>query len=91
MGDDRCRFGPRAKREMVARVVVGETARSIARSMRCSPTTVTTARDRWLQADESERRDGSWRALRRPVPTSGPWKLSAAEEQRILHARARTN
>ena len=47
MTDGRCRFGPRAKREMVARLLAGEKARAIARSMGCSPTTVTTARDRW--------------------------------------------
>ena len=42
MTDGGCRFGPRAKREMVA-CVAGEHARAIARSMGCSPTTVTTA------------------------------------------------
>ena len=91
MTDGRCRFGPRAKREMVARLLAGETARAIARSMGCSPTTVTTARDRWAQASEQQRLDRSWCAPRRPVPKSCPWALSAAEEQRILQARARTN
>src|SRR3954470_17289851 len=52
MLDGRCRFGPRAKREMVARVLAGEHARAVARSLGCSPTTVTTARDRWLAASE---------------------------------------
>ena len=33
MTDGRCRFGPRAKREMVARVLAGESARRVARSM----------------------------------------------------------
>jgi transposase InsO family protein len=76
---------------MVARLVAGETAREVARAMGCSPTTVTTARDRWLGASDAERADGSWCAPRRPVPRSCPWALSAAEEQRILDARARTN
>src|SRR4051794_33627983 len=91
MTDGRCRFGPRAKREMVARLAAGESARQVACSMRCSPSTVTTARDRWQQASEVERVSGAWCAPRRPVPRSCPWALSAVEEQRILDARARTN
>ena len=91
MTDGRCRFGPRAKREMVARVLAGETARQVARSMCCSPTTVTTAWVRWQQAPEGDRTSGVWCAPRRPVPRSCPWALSAVEEQRILDARARTN
>ena len=91
MTDGRCRFGPRAKREMVARLLAGEKARAVARAMGCSPTTVTTTRDRWLGATDAERADGSWCAPRRPVPRSCPWALSAAEERRILDARARTN
>src|SRR3954467_3335615 len=91
MTDGRCRFGPRAKREMVARVLAGEKARAIARAMGCSPTTVTTTRDRWLAAGEAERASGAWCAPRRPVPRSCPWALSDVEEQRILDARAKTN
>ena len=91
MTDGRCRFGPRAKREMVARLRGGETAREVARSMGCSPTTVTATRDRWRAASEAERASGAWCAPRRPVPRSCPWALSAAEEQLILDARARTN
>ena len=91
MTDGRCRFGPRAKREMVARLLAGEQARAIARSMGCSPTTVTTTRDRWIAASEAERASGAWCAPRRPVPRSCPWALSVEEEQRILDARARTN
>jgi transposase InsO family protein len=91
MTDGRCRFGPRAKREMVARVLAGEHARQVARSLGCSPTTVTTARDRWLAASETERADGSWCAPRRPVPRSCPWALSAEHEQAILDARAKSN
>lgn len=91
MTDGRCRFGPRAKREMVDRVLAGESAREVARSLRCSPSTVTSARDRWRQASAAERDSGAWCAPRRPVPGSCPWALSAVEEQRILAARARTN
>jgi transposase InsO family protein len=91
MTDGRCRFGPRAKREMVARLLAGETARQVARSMGCSPTTVTTTRDRWLAAGEAERASGAWCAPRRPVPGSCPWALSSEDEQAILRARRKTN
>src|SRR3954464_8878778 len=108
MTDGRCRFGPRAKREMVARPLPrgqgapappsrGRASRGaggrgrIARSMGCSPTTVTTTRDRWLEASEAERASGAWCTPRRPVPRSCPWALSDVEEQRILDARAKTN
>lgn len=91
MTDARCRFGPRAKREMVSRLLAGEKARAIARDMGCSPTTVTTARDRWLAASEHERSAGSWCWPRRPVPRSCPWRLSAEQERKILEARTKTN
>jgi transposase InsO family protein len=91
MTDGRCRFGPRAKREMVARLLAGEKARAIARSMGCSPTTVTTTRDRWLAASDSERASGAWCTPRKPVPRSCPWALSAEEQQAVLDARKKTN
>lgn len=59
MLDGSCRFGPRAKREMVARLLAGETARSIARDLGCSPSTVATARERWQAASEAERAEGA--------------------------------
>jgi transposase InsO family protein len=89
--DGRCRFGPRAKREMVARLLAGEKARAVARLMGCSPTTVTTTRDRWLAASEAERVSGVWCTPRRPVPRSCPWALSVEQERAILDARAKTN
>ena len=91
MTDGRCRFGPRAKREVVSRLLAGGKARAVAREMGCSPTTVTATRDRWLAASAAERDSGSWCAPRRLVPRSCPWALSAAEEQLILDARTKTN
>jgi transposase InsO family protein len=76
---------------MVERLLAGESARSVARSMRCSPSTVTTTRDRWRQASEAQRASGVWCAPRRPVPGSCPWALSDVDEQRIVDARLRTN
>src|SRR3954465_14331840 len=78
MTDGRCRFGPRAKREMGARLLAGETARQVARSMGCSPTTVTTTRARWLGATDTERADGSWCAPGR----AGPAVVSVEAERR---------
>ena len=91
MTDGRCRFGPRAKREMVARLLAGERARAIARSLGCSATTVCTTRDRWSAATEDERASGAWCAPARPVPRSCPWALSREQEQAILDAREKTN
>jgi transposase InsO family protein len=76
---------------MITRLLAGEKAREIARDMGCSPTTVTTARDRWLGAGEAERASGAWCAPRRPVPGSCPWALGPGQEQAILEARERTN
>jgi transposase InsO family protein len=76
---------------MIARWLAGEPARAIARSMGCSPTTVTSARDRWLAATDAQRADGSWCVPRRPVPRSCPWALTSEQEQAILDARAKSN
>ena len=91
MQDGRCRFGLAAKIEMVRRCESGESFRSIARSMACSPNTVRTAWARWQEADDAARDDRSCLAPRRPVPGSCPWALSAEDERRIVDARARTN
>ncbi len=91
MTDGRCRFGPRAKREMVARLLAGEKARAIARDMGCSPTTVCTTRDRWQAASDDERASGAWCAPRRPVLRSCRWALTSEEEQAILDAREKSN
>jgi transposase InsO family protein len=76
---------------MVSRLLAGEKARAVARSMGCSPTTVTMARDRWLAASEADRASGVWCAPRRPVPGSCPWRLDPESERKILEARRRTN
>jgi len=68
---------------MVERVLAGESARSVARAMRCSPSTVTTARDRWQQATDSGRASGAWCAPRRPVVVS----VGALRGRRAAHPR----
>jgi len=91
MTDRRCRFGLRARIEMVQRRQQGESLRQIARSMGCSPTTVKTMCDRFGSASEAERADFSCLLPRRPVPKSCPWALSAEAEEAILQARKKTN
>ena len=91
MQDRRCKFGLAARIEMIERRQAGQSLRQIARALACSPSTVKTQIDRWEQADEAARLDFSCLAPRRPVPRSCPWALTAAEEQKVLEARARTN
>jgi transposase InsO family protein len=91
MTDRRCRFGLRARIEMVERRQAGESFRAIARSMGCSPSTVKTMCDRFGSASEAERADFSCLLPRRPVPKSCPWALSAGDEAAILAAREKTN
>ena len=90
MTDRRCRFGPAAKIEMIRRREHGESLRSIARSMACSPSTVKTAWHRWQAAGQEQREDLSWLLPRRPIPRSCPWSLSVEAEQQTLSARAKT-
>jgi transposase InsO family protein len=91
MQDRRCRFGLAARIEMVRRREAGESLRSIARSMACSPSTVRTQWLRWQAADSATRADFSCLAPRSPVPRSCPHALGAEIEQAILDARSRTN
>lgn len=90
MQDRRCRFGLGARIEMIRRRQAGQSLREIAAVMACSPTTVKTQWDRWQAADQAEREDFSCLHLRRPIPRSCPWALSAEVEQQILDARKRT-
>jgi transposase InsO family protein len=91
MQDGRCKLGLRARVEVVRRRERGESFRQIGRALAISPATAHTIWHRWEQAGPGERVSLSCLAPRRPVPRSCPWRLSVAEEQRILDARARTN
>ena len=90
MQDRRCKFGLAARIAMVRRRQAGESLREIARAFACSPTTVKTQCDRWDAASAASRQDFSCLSPRRPIPRCCPWALSAAQEQQILQARART-
>jgi transposase InsO family protein len=91
MTDRRCRFGLAARIEMVRRRRDGESFRQIARSLACSPNTVRSAWQRWQASDDRGREDFSCLVTRKPIPRTCPHALSAADEQKILDARSRTN
>jgi transposase InsO family protein len=90
MGDRRCRFGLRARIEMIRCRQAGESFRQIAGRFGCSPATVKTQCDRWNAASDQQRADFSCLLPRRPVPGSCPWALSSEQEAQILRARAKT-
>jgi transposase InsO family protein len=77
--------------EVVRRRERGESFRQIAGALAISPATAHTIWHRWQDATPEDRASLAALAPRRPVPRSCPWRLSAAEERRILDARARTN
>ena len=91
MSDGRCKLGLRARFEIARAVESGLSQRQVARQFAVSPATVNTIWHRWRAASEAERSSGACLQPRRPVPKSCPWKLSAADEQAILDARAKTN
>ena len=91
MSDRRCKLGLRARIEIARAVEGGASQRSVARRYAVSPATVHTLWHRWRVASPGERESGSCLLPRRPVPRSCPWALSAADEQRILTAREKTN
>jgi transposase InsO family protein len=75
----------------VRRRQAGESFRSIARALACSPTTVQTMWRRWDAADQASREDFSCLLPRKPIPRSCPWALTVEQERAILDARAKTN
>src|SRR5687767_2688067 len=91
MEDRRCRLGLRGRHELVQLIEGGASLRAAARRLGVAPATAHRWWHRWQDAPQTQRRDLSCLAARAPVPKSCPWALEAAEEQRILTARERTN
>jgi transposase InsO family protein len=75
----------------VALIEDGASLRAAARRLGVAPATAHRWWHRWQAAEEAERASLRCLSSRAPVPRSCPWRLSAAEEARILAARARTN
>src|SRR3954464_1319767 len=91
MEDRRCKLGLAGRLELVRLVERGASLRAAAAALNVAPATAHRWWHRWLAASEEERRAlACWRA-RPPVPRSCPWRLTSAQEQRILDARERTN
>ena len=91
MEDARGRLGLGGRRELVRLIEGGSSLRAAARRLGVAPATAHRWWHRWQQASEQERRSRACLHSRPPTPRSCPWRLAAAEEARILQARARTN
>lgn len=91
MEDRRCKLGLSGRLELVRLVEQGATMRAAAAALGVAPATAHRWWWRWQQADEGERRSLGCLRTRSTRPRSCPWGLTAAQEQEILDARARTN
>ena len=91
MEDRRCRLGLAGRLELVQRIEAGQSQRAAAAALCVSPATAHRWWHRWLNASADQRASRDCLRARPPKPRSCPWQLSAADEQLILKARARTN
>jgi len=91
MEDRRCKLGLAGRLELVLLIEQGSTLRAAAAALNVAPATAHRWWHRWQSASEQERVSRSCLRARSPVPRSCPWRLSDAEEKRILDARTRTN
>jgi transposase len=91
MEDRRCKLGLLGRLELVRLIEQGATLRAAAAALGVAPATAHRWWHRWRAATEGERASLSCLRSRSSRPRSCPWALSAAEEQRILDARAKTN
>lgn len=90
MEDRRCKLGLLGRLELVRAVQSGLSFRAAAARFGVSPATAHRWWHRWIGASEAERVSLACLRSRSTRPGSCPWKLSDADEQRILSARART-
>jgi len=92
MEDARGRPGLGGRRELVRLIEEeGASLRAAARRLGVAPATAHRWWHRWRVAESQERRSLRCLESRPPTPRSCPWQLEAAEEARILEARARAN
>jgi transposase InsO family protein len=91
MEDGRGRLGLGGRRELVRLVAEGASLRAAARRLGVAPATAHRWWHRSQAAWPAERRSGACLRSRPPRPRSCPWRLTPAEESRILEARRRTN
>src|SRR4051794_27440708 len=91
MEDRSCKLGLAGRLELVLLIESGSTLRAAAAALNVAPATAHRWWHRWRRARGQEGATRSCLRTRRPVPASCPWRLSAAEEQAIVPARAKTN
>jgi transposase InsO family protein len=91
MEDRRCKLGLQGRLELVLLIEQGSTLRAAAAALSVAPATAHRWWQRWCAASEHERASRVCLATRSSRPRSCPWALTAAQEQAILDARARTN
>jgi transposase InsO family protein len=91
MEDGRCKLGLAGRLELVRLIEQGATFRAAAAAMNVAPATAHRWWHRWQDASSEQRLSRACLRARPPVPCSCPWRLDERAEQRILHARARTN
>ena len=91
MEDGRCKLGLAGRLQLIRSIEGGCSLRTAARESAVSAATAHRWWHRWQNASDAERADRSCLRARPPVPHSCPWRLTDADEQRILDARERTN
>jgi len=88
--DRRCKLGLLGRLELVRAIERGLSLRAAAARFGVSPATAHRWWHRWIEASEAERISLACLRSKSTRPRSCPWKLSDADEQRILDARAKT-
>ena len=91
MEDRRCKLGLAGRLQLVRLIESGCSFRTAAAQSSVSPATAHRWWHRWQAASELERASLACLRTRSSRPRSCPWALSAAAEQSILTARAKTN
>jgi transposase InsO family protein len=84
-------LGPAGRLALVEAIESGMTQKAAAAAFCVAPATAHRWWHRWRLAGELERRSGAWLRDRSSRPHRQPRRLSAAEEEPILHARRQTN
>src|ERR1700742_3131133 len=84
-------LGPAGRLALVQAIESGMTQKAAAAAFCVAPATAHRWWHRWISADEEERRSRSWMLDRSSRPHRQPRRLTSAEEEPILRARAQTN
>jgi transposase InsO family protein len=84
-------LGPAGRLALVEAIESGMTQKAAAAAFCVAPATAHRWWHRWRSADEDQRSSGRWLLDRSSRPRRQPRRLSVAEEEPILRARAQTN